>query len=122
MQLLFEVSEELGQHVGLGVLPGAVRRFTAKGLKIPQTGWNQLLFQEDIPLLSGLETGCYAYFNHSYYCDPAEPRDVLARTEYGEPYASVIGRGHCFGVQFHPEKSQAVGLQILKNFVEGCFS
>lgn len=118
MQLLFVVGEEMGEHAGLGLLAGRVRRFAEAGLKIPQTGWNQLFFRPDIPLLRGLENGVYAYFNHSYYCDPEEADDVLASTEYGLRYASVVGRDRLYGVQFHPEKSQAVGLQILRNFVE----
>ena len=120
MQLLFEVGEEMGNHIGLGLIPGCVRRFSASGLKIPQTGWNQLSFASGIPLLDGLENGCYAYFNHSFYCDPSAAADVLARTEYGLEYTSVIGRGRLYGVQFHPEKSQSVGLQLLRNFVERC--
>jgi glutamine amidotransferase len=121
MQALFEVSEELGQHAGLGLLPGRVRRFDERGdLKVPQTGWNQILPQQESPLLRGLPAGSYAYFNHSYYCDPAEASDVLASTEYGLRYASVVGRGRLYGVQFHPEKSQAVGLRILENFVRYC--
>lgn len=117
MQLLFEVSEEMGEHAGLGLLPGRVKRFPGHGLKIPQTGWNQLQFAAS-PLMEGLETGCYAYFNHSYYCAPVETGDILASTNFGVIYASMVGRGRLYGVQFHPEKSQAVGLQILSNFVE----
>jgi len=120
MQLLFESSDELGQHEGLGFLPGRVTRFSASDLKIPQTGWNQLLFEQENPLLQGLAPGSYAYFNHSYYCQAAEGDDVLASTNYGIHYASVVGRGRLYGVQFHPEKSQAVGLTMLRNFVELC--
>jgi glutamine amidotransferase len=120
MQLLFEASNELGEHTGLGFLPGRVRRFPNSDLKIPQTGWNQLLAKRDSPLLRGLPLGSYAYFNHSHYCAPLEKTDVLANTEYGIPYASVVGRGCLYGVQFHPEKSQMVGLAMLKNFVELC--
>ena len=120
MQLLFEASDELGSHDGLGFLPGRVRRFPPGDLKIPQTGWNQILLDQDSPLLRGLEPGSYAYYNHSYHCDPADPADVLASTEYGIRYASVVGCGRLYGVQFHPEKSQRVGLAILRNFVEAC--
>lgn len=120
MQLLFEGSDELGDHKGLGFLPGWVRRFPSVGLKVPQTGWNQLLPAQESVLLQGLSPGSYAYFNHSFYCDPSEGADVLAHTEYGVHYASVIGRRRLFGVQFHPEKSQSVGLMILRNFVEIC--
>ncbi len=118
MQLLFEVGEELGEHPGLGLLPGRVRRFSAASLKVPQTGWNQLLNCASHPLLQNLPADSYAYFNHSYYCAAAQADDILAYTEYGLQYASVVGRGRLYGVQFHPEKSQAVGLQILRNFVE----
>ncbi len=118
MQLLFDSSEELGRHAGLGLLAGSVLRFPENGLKVPQTGWNQILFQGGSPLLEGLESGCYAYFNHSFYCAPADPPVVQGWTDYGLRYASVIGSGHIYGAQFHPEKSQSVGLQMLRNFVE----
>jgi glutamine amidotransferase len=120
MQLLFEVGEEMGEHAGLGLIPGGVRRFPDRGLKVPQTGWNQITFSAESPLLEGLENGCYAYFNHSYYCEPGAAADILAQTEYGLNYTSVAGRGNLYGVQFHPEKSQSAGLQILRNFVERC--
>lgn len=118
MQLLFDLSYELGEHRGLGLLPGEVRRFAGGDLKVPQTGWNQVHAEQDSLLLSGLAPGSYAYFNHSYYCEPADQEDILATSDYGARYASVVGRGRLYGVQFHPEKSQAVGLQILRNFVE----
>ncbi len=117
MQLLFEESEEDGPQQGLGLLPGRVRRFPAGELKVPHTGWNQLLPARESPLLAGLEPGAYAYFNHAYYCE-ARPAEVIAYTEYGLRYASVVGRERIYGVQFHPEKSQQVGLKILRNFVE----
>jgi glutamine amidotransferase len=128
MQLLFESSDELSlgerderaHHVGLGFLPGRVRRFAEPGLKIPQTGWNQLQPERAHPLLRDLMPGSYAYFNHSYYCEPLETTHMLASTEYGLHYASVVGAGRLYGVQFHPEKSQAVGLRVLRNFVEFC--
>lgn len=120
MQLLFDSSEEMGEHEGLGILPGRVHRFPESDLKIPQTGWNQVLIDAPTPLLAGLSHGDYAYFNHSYYCQPADSAHQLAATTYGLRYASVVGKGKVFGVQFHPEKSQAVGLLILRNFVERC--
>jgi glutamine amidotransferase len=120
MQLLFEGSDEAPDQPGLGWLPGRVRRFSGQGFKVPQTGWNQINPNKGTPLLQGLEPGCYAYFNHSFYCEPAERSDWLASSEYGFRYASVVGRGRLYGAQFHPEKSQAVGLQILRNFVEWC--
>jgi glutamine amidotransferase len=118
MQLLFEVSYELGEHRGLGLLPGEVRKFERGDLKVPQTGWNQVRAEKDSPLLASLAPNSYAYFNHSYFCEPADREDILASSEYGVRYAAVVGRGRLYGVQFHPEKSQAVGLQILRNFVE----
>jgi imidazole glycerol-phosphate synthase subunit HisH len=120
MQLLFESSDELGQHQGIGLLPGKVTRFPNGDMKIPQTGWNQVLQERENPLMTKLTPDSYAYFNHSYFCQPANPEDVLASTEYGMRYASVVGRERLYGVQFHPEKSQNVGLQILTNFVERC--
>jgi glutamine amidotransferase len=118
MQLLFDGSEESPDTPGLGFLPGQVRRFSEMGLKVPHTGWNQLHPTRAYPLFRDLEAGCYAYFNHGYYCEPQDAGDILATTDYGLRYASVVGRERLSGVQFHPEKSQAVGLQILRNFVE----
>lgn len=122
MQVLFEEGEELGRHAGLGVLRGRVVRFpdeiVARGLKIPHTGWNQIEPRGESSLLRGLPPGSWAYFNHAYYCDAAVSEDVLATTDYGAPFASVVGRGQIYGVQFHPEKSHEVGLRILRNFVE----
>lgn len=118
MQLLFEVSYELGEHQGLGLLPGKVVKFPANDLKVPQTGWNQILQEQKCQLLEGIAPNSYAYFNHSYYCEAADWEQVLASSEYGLRYASAVGKGRVYGVQFHPEKSQALGLRILKNFVE----
>ncbi|GAB4574340.1 MAG: imidazole glycerol phosphate synthase subunit HisH [Anaerolineae bacterium] len=118
MQFLFEVSEEMGQHTGLGLLPGRVVRFPADlGLKVPHMGWNQLTPTRPSPLLAGIQAGDYTYFVHSYYCAPADDADILATTDYGLTFTAVVGRGNVYGVQFHPEKSQAVGLRILQNFV-----
>ncbi len=132
MQILFEASEESPGTPGLGFLPGRVQRFNGKwfsspettsrtgstGLKIPQTGWNQLQIVQETPLLAGIQPGSYAYFNHAFYCEPVDQKDWLASTEYGMHYASVVGHGSILGVQFHPEKSQSVGLAILRNFLE----
>lgn len=115
MQLLFDESEEMGRHRGLGLLPGRVLRFTG-GLKVPHVGWNQVQPLCEHPLLAGVPTGAYAYFVHSYYVEPADPALILATTDYGGPYASVVGRGNILGLQFHPEKSQEVGLRMLANF------
>jgi glutamine amidotransferase len=115
MQLLFEESEEMGRHRGLGLLPGRVVRFPEDDLKVPHIGWNQLRVRKGM-LLDGVANGAHAYFVHSYYAAPEEPADVLATTEYGIEFASVVGRGKVLGAQFHPEKSQEVGLRLLSNF------
>jgi glutamine amidotransferase len=124
MQLLFDESEEMGRHAGLGVIPGRVMRFSGdlleldgRPLKVPQIGWNQLHHPQNDPLLAGVADGAYAYFVHSYYCAPADPIYVVASTDFGISYASVVRRGSIWGIQCHPEKSQAVGLRILHNFV-----
>jgi glutamine amidotransferase len=119
MQSLFEIGEEMGDHEGLGLLKGTVVRFSdSLSVKIPHTGWNQLETKKDAMLFDQVGDGAYVYFNHSYYCQPAERTDMIAETNYGIRYACAVRRDNIFGVQFHPEKSQAVGLQILKNFVE----
>lgn len=118
MQLLFDESEEMGRHRGLGIIPGRVVRFAGGQLKVPQIGWNQLHHAGNDPLLAGVPDGAYAYFVHSYYCAPADPSHSVATTDYGIVYASVVRRGNVWGIQCHPEKSQAVGLRILRNFVD----
>jgi len=119
MQALFEVGEEMGEHKGLELLPGKVARFAESlSVKIPHTGWNQLTVQPDAMLFDQVNDGAYVYFNHSYYCQPWNSSDVIATTDYGLQYACAVQRDNIFGVQFHPEKSQSVGLQILKNFLE----
>lgn len=118
MQLLFEESEEQGQHTGLGLLPGVVVFFRQPGIKVPQIGWNQLNVKKSSGLMKDIRAGDYVYFNHGYYCVPGREADVLTQTTYGVGFASSVERGKIFGVQFHPEKSQQVGLRILKNFVE----
>lgn len=119
MQFLFEFSDEMGSHPGLGLLNGHVTRFPNQpGLKVPHMGWNQLSPSRESPVLAGLKAGSYAYFVHSYYCVPADPADLLLTTGYGFPFAAAVQRDNLYGVQFHPEKSQRTGLQILTNFVE----
>jgi imidazole glycerol-phosphate synthase subunit HisH len=118
MQLLFTTSEEMGHYDGLGVFKGTVRRFAdAPGRKVPHVGWNQLHIRQPNPLLDGVAGDSFAYFVHSYYVDPVRPELVVATTDYGLDFASVVARGNVFGVQFHPEKSQGVGAAILNNFV-----
>ena len=119
-QALFEKSEEFNSRAaGLGVFEGKVVRFSAKnGLKIPQIGWNQIeIVREDCPLFRGVSSGSYVYFVHSFFPKPVDPSIVSTRTEYGETFASSVWRGNLYATQFHPEKSQMVGLQLLKNFV-----
>ena len=118
MQALFDVGEEMGEHTGLGLLPGRVLRFPESlGVKIPHTGWNQVEASKDALLFTGIPPGAYVYFNHSYYSQPGEASDISAVTDYGLSYACAVERGKVFGVQFHPEKSQRVGLKILENFL-----
>ena len=118
MQLLFEQSFEAGMHAGLGILSGQVRPLDPVGQKVPQIGWNQIEFQNPSPALAGIESGSYVYFNHGFYCQPSDSREVLATTEYGSSFASVVGNNKVYGFQFHPEKSQRVGLRLLENFVK----
>ena len=120
MQALFERSEEGGVQ-GLGIFPGRVVRFNlSPEFKIPHMGWNTVKFvQEDSPLATHLQVSDEAfYFVHSYYCMPDDSKLVLAQCDYGAPFTAAIARGRCFATQFHPEKSQASGLQIYRNFVE----
>jgi glutamine amidotransferase len=119
-QALFERSEEFHScAMGLEIFPGKVVRFSEKtGLKVPQIGWNQLnIVRRDCPLVQGIPTGSYVYFVHSYFPQPADPAITATETTYGEPFASSVWRDNVYATQFHPEKSQAVGLQLLKNFV-----
>ncbi len=119
MQMLMDASEEHGIHAGLGLIPGIVRQFPATpGYKIPHMGWNQIAFsREDDPLFSGIPSGAYMYFVHSFWADtPKQYR--LTETDYINRFASSIRNGTAWGTQFHPEKSGDYGLKILKNFVE----
>jgi glutamine amidotransferase len=117
LQLLFDASEEDGEHAGLGLLPGRVVRFAARpGLKIPHMGWNTLTIRKPAPLLAGLPAFPSVYFVHSYYARPANPEHVAAEADYPDPFAAVVWRDHLTACQFHPEKSQAVGLAIYANF------
>jgi imidazole glycerol-phosphate synthase subunit HisH len=121
MQAFFQSSEEMGEHAGLAFLEGHVLHFPYQpDLKVPHTGWNQLWPQTPSKLLNDLSAGAYAYFNHAYYCAPTASEDILALTDYGLRYASIVQRQNLFGVQFHPEKSQVVGLSILDNFIRFC--
>jgi len=119
MQALFEIGEEMGEHEGLSLLKGTVVKFAdSLSVKVPHTGWNQVRVKKDALLFSQIKDEAYVYFNHSYYCQAKESSDVIAEVDYGIRYACAVRRENVFGVQFHPEKSQQVGLRILKNFVE----
>lgn len=115
LQMLFESSEEGGKFPGLGILPGKVVRFT-HSLKIPQIGWNQIRIRKPAPMLEGVQDGSWVYFVHSYYVVPEDPSIVACTTDYGYEFVSAVWKDNVFASQFHPEKSQAVGLRILQNF------
>jgi glutamine amidotransferase len=117
MQLLFDESEEFGRVPGLGIFPGRVVRFPEMpGLKVPHMGWNQIRKQGEPPHLRGIDDGAFVYFVHSYYVVPADPSLSATTTEYGIEFTSAIARDNVFATQYHPEKSQTVGLKILENF------
>lgn len=119
-QALFEKSEEFNSCApGLGLFQGRVVRFSGRdGLKVPQIGWNQLVIKRpDCPLFRGIPSGSYTYFVHSFFPKPTDPSIVACETEYGETFASAVWRDNVYATQFHPEKSQRVGLQLLRNFV-----
>jgi imidazole glycerol-phosphate synthase subunit HisH len=117
-QALFESSEEAPGVKGLAVFPGTVPRFAANGLKVPHMGWNQLQIQRrDCPLLSGVAERSHVYFVHSYYCKPSDASVVCGKTDYGIEFCSMLWADNVYATQFHPEKSQAVGLKLLENFV-----
>jgi glutamine amidotransferase len=121
LQMLFDVGYEDGEHRGLGVLKGACVRFdvdTALGLKVPHMGWNQLDVRRRSPILAGLPDASNVYFVHGYHVQPADDSVVATTTDYGRPFVSSVWRDNVMATQFHPEKSQRVGLQILNNFAE----
>jgi len=119
LQLLFDVSFEDGEHAGLSLLPGRVVRFAARpGLKIPHMGWNTLTIRRPAPLLAGLPPEPSVYFVHSYHAVPDNPDDVAAVTHYPNPFPAVVWRDNLIACQFHPEKSQAIGLAMYANFVK----
>jgi glutamine amidotransferase len=131
LQLLFTHSEEFGFHRGMDVISGTVKRFPFNGrvqpvsprtedltLKVPHIGWNALTVQREAPPLRGIEPQSQVYFVHSYYVEPTDPSVTCTVTEYGIPFVSSVWRENVFACQFHPEKSQSVGLQIIRNFAE----
>ena len=123
MQALLSESDEFGTTPGLDIVAGRVRRFpppavASNPLKVPHMGWNQLNLHRPCPLLDGLPDRVYTYFVHSYYAIPTEPSVVVASTDYGVEFASVLWRDNLYATQFHPEKSQTWGLRILRNFAQ----
>ena len=123
MQMLFDESEEFGRHQGLGLVPGKVLRFPSgmveggERLKVPHMGWNSLQIRRPAPILADTADGSYVYFVHSYYCAAENPADVAASCRYGDvEFCAAIWRDNLMATQFHPEKSQAVGLKIFENF------
>jgi glutamine amidotransferase len=119
LQILFEESEEHGPVRGLGILRGSVLRFNPpqkERLKVPHMGWNQVEIKRQCPFLEGVSNGDYFYFVHSYYVSPEDPMIVSTTTDYGIEFTSSVSRGNLFACQFHPEKSQGLGLRILRNF------
>lgn len=119
LQLLFDVGYEGGQHEGLGLLRGKVVRFDLPHeYKVPHMGWNQGRFLQPAPVLESIADGTYFYFVHSFYCVPEDPSLVAVECDYGRPFCAAVWQGNLFAAQFHPEKSQAEGLKILKNFAE----
>jgi len=116
-QLLFAESEEFGLQKGLDLFPGRVVGFHAgNGLKVPHMGWNRIEIKQNTPFLDGLSSGDYVYFVHSFYVVPEDSSLVATTTDYGSPFVSSIATEHLFACQFHPEKSQELGLRILANF------
>jgi len=119
LQLLMDVSYENGRHEGLGIIPGEVVRFDVpRELKVPHMGWNELAIRRPAPHLAGLAEGTRVYFVHSYYVVPQDRSVIATETDYGGMFCSAIWRDNIFATQFHPEKSQAEGLKILRNFAE----
>ena len=117
LQALFDYSEEGGRQECLGVLPGAVRHFGLRDLKVPHMGWNTVDWVRDHPVVEGIPSGTYFYFVHSFYPQPADEATVLGRTEYGLKFASVVTRQNVVATQFHPEKSGDYGLRLYGNFI-----
>jgi glutamine amidotransferase len=124
LQLLFEESDEFGLYKGMGVLPGRVTRFpedirdpeTDQPYPIPHMGWNTIEIKKETPLFAGIASGSYFYFVHSYYAIPQDSKDIAATTPYGIEFACAVQHDNIHAVQFHPEKSQEIGLRLLRNF------
>ena len=118
LQLIFTQSEEFGNHEGLNLIPGRVRRFSDPGLRVPHVGWNQIEGTRPNPLLKNIPEGTYFYFVHSFYVEPERSENILRWTDYGGcRFCSIAFRDNVWGAQFHPEKSQNAGKQLLRNFL-----
>lgn len=120
MQLLANTSEEFGHWEGLGFIPGDVRQFDVDrrcGLRVPQVGWNDVAIRRSHPVLRGIPDHADFYFVHSYHFVCREEHDLIATADYGGPFTAIVARENIIATQFHPEKSQRQGLQLLKNFV-----
>ncbi len=120
MQLMAEAGLEHGRHPGLGWIAGEVTKLSPQGNpapKIPHMGWNELALKRNHPFFAGIKNGAHAYFVHSYHLALTNPGDLLAATDYGGPIVAALARDNMLGVQFHPEKSQAMGLTLLANFL-----
>lgn len=121
LQILFEQSDESPGYPGLGVLGGKVSRFPrSRNLKVPHMGWNQIHFDSDSPILSGIPDGSWFYFVHSYYVEPSESEVNMITSDYGVTFTAAVERDNIFACQFHPEKSSDLGLRMLKNFATTC--
>ena len=124
LQLLFETSYENGEHQGMGLIPGKVVRFDFDNyesdppLRVPHMGWNRIEWDKPCPMLEGVESGQYVYFAHSYHVVPSDEKVIAASTDYGYTFTSAVWKDNIFATQFHPEKSQSVGLKLLENFVK----
>jgi len=116
LQVLFTESEEFGRSPGLDIFRGRVPRFRDGALKVPHMGWNRIRIRRRPPLLKDIPDGSYLYFVHSYYVEPEEPGIIAATTDYGVEFTSMVWRDNVFATQFHPEKSQELGLRIIRNF------
>lgn len=117
-QLLFSTSEEFGSHRGLDIIPGDVVRFSDDDLKVPHMGWNTVDISRKAPALTGIPSGSYFYFIHSYYPEVRDRSWVIGEVDYGISFPCIVGKGNIIATQFHPEKSHTVGLKIVENFVK----
>lgn len=123
LQLLFDSSEESGgeRHVGgFGIIPGGVKRFKGN-MKVPHMGWNTLdLGKKNCPLFKGIKNGSFFYFVHSYFGTPKDKSAIAAKTAYGPSFCSAVWKDNVYATQFHPEKSQGLGLKLIENFIKRC--